>query len=210
MGWLKKWQSTTAGCLPLDFEGDNTIRQKNYTNRHNNDYKVDERPKSEDRSRKQEELVRNIPFSSNLRLPTSDFKSFVVKAIFTIFVSWIRICVGSYFMGNKDIFDEEDRNLIQVEYDSLVNNLLRCNKPGDRELIDKAFAKANEAHWNMRRKSGEPYIIHPISVAKIVNREIGLGAKSIAVALLHDVVEDTEYSLEDVERDFGSKIASLN
>jgi GTP diphosphokinase / guanosine-3',5'-bis(diphosphate) 3'-diphosphatase len=112
-------------------------------------------------------------------------------------------------MGNKDIFDEEDRNRIQVEYDELINNLLRCNKPGDRELIDKAFNKANEAHWNMRRKSGEPYIIHPISVAKIVNREIGLGAKSIAVALLHDVVEDTEYTLEDVERDFGSKIASL-
>jgi GTP diphosphokinase / guanosine-3',5'-bis(diphosphate) 3'-diphosphatase len=112
-------------------------------------------------------------------------------------------------MGHKDIFDEEDRNLIQAEYEGLVNNLLRCNKPGDRELIDKAFAKANEAHWNMRRKSGEPYIIHPISVAKIVNREIGLGAKSIAVALLHDVVEDTEYSLEDVSRDFGSKIASL-
>ena len=112
-------------------------------------------------------------------------------------------------MGNKDIFDEEDKNRIQTEYDGLVNNLLRCNKPGDRELIDKAFRIANEAHWNMRRKSGEPYIIHPISVAQIVNREIGLGAKSIAVALLHDVVEDTDYSLEDVERDFDPKIASL-
>jgi GTP diphosphokinase / guanosine-3',5'-bis(diphosphate) 3'-diphosphatase len=112
-------------------------------------------------------------------------------------------------MGNKDIFDEEDRILIQTEYNSLINNLLRCNKPGDRELIDKAFKIANEAHWNMRRKSGEPYVIHPISVAKIVNNEIGLGAKSIAVALLHDVVEDTEYSLEDVKRDFGPKIASL-
>ena len=112
-------------------------------------------------------------------------------------------------MGNKDIFDEDDKNHIQVEYDSLVNNLLRCNKPGDRELIDKAFKIANEAHWNMRRKSGEPYIIHPISVAKIVNLEIGLGARSIAVALLHDVVEDTEYSLEDVKRDFDPKIAML-
>lgn len=112
-------------------------------------------------------------------------------------------------MGNKDIFDDEDKNRIQTEYDSLVNNLLRCGKPGDRELIDKAYKIANEAHWNMRRKSGEPYIIHPISVAKIVNQEIGLGAKSIAVALLHDVVEDTEYSLEDVERDFGPKITSL-
>ncbi len=112
-------------------------------------------------------------------------------------------------MGNKDIFDEEDKNRIQAEYETLVNNLLRCNKPGDRELIDKAFNVANEAHWNMRRKSGEPYIIHPISVAKVVNQEIGLGAKSIAVALLHDVVEDTDYSLEDVDRDFGPKIASL-
>jgi len=112
-------------------------------------------------------------------------------------------------MGNKDFFDEEDKSHIQNEYESLVNNLLRCNKPGDRELIDKAFKTANEAHWNMRRKSGEPYIIHPIAVAKIVNHEIGLGAKSIAVALLHDVVEDTEYTLEDVTRDFGPKVSSL-
>jgi GTP diphosphokinase / guanosine-3',5'-bis(diphosphate) 3'-diphosphatase len=112
-------------------------------------------------------------------------------------------------MGNKDIFDEEDKKLIQSEYDSLVSNLLRCNKPGDREQIEKAFKIANEAHWNMRRKSGEPYIIHPIAVAKIVNQEIGLGAKSITAALLHDVVEDTDYTLEDVERDFGPKIASL-
>jgi guanosine-3',5'-bis(diphosphate) 3'-pyrophosphohydrolase len=112
-------------------------------------------------------------------------------------------------MGNKYIFDDDDKNRIQAAYDSLVNNLLRCNKPGDRELIDKAFKVANEAHWNMRRKSGEPYIIHPISVAKIVNQEIGLGASSIAVALLHDVVEDTDYSLDNVKRDFNPKIASL-
>jgi GTP diphosphokinase / guanosine-3',5'-bis(diphosphate) 3'-diphosphatase len=112
-------------------------------------------------------------------------------------------------MGNKDIFDEEDKNLIKAEYESLINHLVRCNKPGDRELIDKAFKVANEAHWNMRRKSGEPYVIHSIAVAKIVNQEIGLGAKSIAVSLLHDVVEDTEYTLEDVEREFGQKIASL-
>lgn len=112
-------------------------------------------------------------------------------------------------MGNKDFFDEEDKNRIQIEYDSLTDNLLRCNKEGERELIDKAFKLANEAHWNMRRKSGEPYIIHPISVAKIVNQEIGLGSKSIVVALLHDVVEDTEYSLENIEKEFGPKIASL-
>jgi GTP pyrophosphokinase len=112
-------------------------------------------------------------------------------------------------MGSKDVFDEEDVKRIQSEYDSLVNNLLRCNKPGDRELIEKAFNVANKAHWNMRRKSGEPYILHPISVAKIVNQEIGLGARSIATALLHDAVEDTDYTLEDVKKDFGPKIASL-
>jgi len=112
-------------------------------------------------------------------------------------------------MGSKDIFDDEDIKQIQSEYDSLVNNLLRCKNPGDRELIDKAFKVANEAHWNMRRKSGEPYMIHPIRVAKIVNQEIGLGAKSIATSLLHDVVEDTDYSLENVNKDFGPKIASL-
>ncbi|MFN8241576.1 MAG: RelA/SpoT family protein [Bacteroidales bacterium] len=112
-------------------------------------------------------------------------------------------------MGNKDIFDDEDRKHIQQEYDSLISKLNRCNKPGDRELIDKAFNLANGAHWNMRRKSGEPYIIHPIRVAKIVNQEIGLGAKSIATALLHDVVEDTEYTIDDIRREFGDKIASL-
>ncbi len=112
-------------------------------------------------------------------------------------------------MGSKDIFDDEDINHIQREYDSLVNNLLRSGKPGEKELIDRAFKIANKAHWNMRRKSGEPYIIHPINVAKIVNQEIGLGAKSIATALLHDVVEDTEYSLDDVKRDFGDKISNL-
>jgi guanosine-3',5'-bis(diphosphate) 3'-pyrophosphohydrolase len=119
------------------------------------------------------------------------------------------IALALTIMGNKNIFDDEDIKRIHSEYDSLVKNLHRCNKPGDLELIEKAFRVANEAHWDMRRKSGEPYIIHPIAVAKIVNQEIGLGAKSIAVSLLHDVVEDTDYSLEDVKRDFGEKIASL-
>ena len=112
-------------------------------------------------------------------------------------------------MNKKDLFDDDDKNRIQSEYDSLINNLLRCNKEGDMEMITKAFRIANEAHWNMRRRSGEPYIIHPIAVAKIVNQEIGLGARSITASLLHDIVEDTEYTLDDIERNFGPKIATL-
>ena len=112
-------------------------------------------------------------------------------------------------MGSKDIFDEEDIKLINSEYDSLINNMVRCREPGDHELIEKAFNIANKAHWNLRRKSGEPYIIHPIAVAKIVNQEIGLDARSIVTALLHDAVEDTDYTLEDIDRDFGPKIATL-
>ena len=112
-------------------------------------------------------------------------------------------------MVTKNIFDEEDNNRIQKEYDLLVNNLYRANKPEDKELIDKAFKMANEAHWNKRRRSGEPYILHPIAVAKIVNQEIGLGSKSIAAALLHDVVEDTDLTLEDIDREFGPKITTL-
>lgn len=114
-------------------------------------------------------------------------------------------------MGKKktNIFTPEDSNLIEAEYKLLKDNLSRCDKPADIEMIDKAFRIANEAHWDMRRNSGEPYIIHPIKVARIVNQEIGLGAKSVAAALLHDVVEDTDWTLEDIDREFGPKIATL-
>ncbi len=112
-------------------------------------------------------------------------------------------------MGSKNIFDNEDILLIKKEYDLLMDNLYRCDKEGDRDMIERAYKVASEAHWNMRRKSGEPYIIHPIVVARIVNQEIGLGAKAITAALLHDVVEDTDATLEDIEKEFGSKIASL-
>jgi len=112
-------------------------------------------------------------------------------------------------MGNKNVFTEEDFALINKEFDALKNNLVRCNTPECIELITKAFNLANKAHLNMRRRSGEPYIIHPIEVAGIVNSELGLGAKSIAAALLHDVVEDTDYTLADIKKHFGEKIASI-
>src|SRR5574344_2255444 len=107
-------------------------------------------------------------------------------------------------------FTKEDNALIQREFESLrLAALKRCANQEEYEGVIKAFEFANEAHKGVRRRSGEPYIIHPIAVAKIVVQEIGLGYKSIVTALLHDIVEDTEYTLEDIERLFGPKIASL-
>src|SRR5690554_2295134 len=91
--------------------------------------------------------------------------------------------------------------------------LLRACKPtlqrGDKQTIRKAFDMALEYHKDMRRKSGEPYIYHPLAVAQISAEEIGLGTTSIVCALLHDVVEDTDITLEDVEREFGEKVARI-
>ena len=84
-----------------------------------------------------------------------------------------------------------------------------CRRDGDWDFIKRAFFLAKEAHKGVRRRSGEPYIIHPIEVALIAVREIGLGKKSVVAALLHDVVEDTEYTVEDIERIFSPKIASM-
>lgn len=85
----------------------------------------------------------------------------------------------------------------------------RCRTPDEFEVVQRAFDFANRAHRHVRRRSGEPYILHPIEVAGIVVSDIGLGYKSISAALLHDVVEDTDYSVEDIRVQFGDKIASL-
>lgn len=108
------------------------------------------------------------------------------------------------------MFTQEDNELIRKEFESLrVASLKRCANQEEYEDVIRAFEFANEAHKGVRRRSGEPYIIHPIAVAKIVVQEIGLGYKSIVTALLHDIVEDTEYTVEDIERLFGAKVASL-
>jgi len=108
------------------------------------------------------------------------------------------------------MFTEEDYNVINREFETLKkSSLKRCANQEEFELVLKAFDFANEAHKGVRRRSGEPYILHPISVARIVVQEIGLGYKSICAALLHDVVEDTNYSVEDIKNHFGQKIASL-
>ena len=85
----------------------------------------------------------------------------------------------------------------------------RCANEKELAVVQKAFDFANEAHKNVRRRSGDPYMIHPIAVASIVVNDIGLGYKSIAAALLHDVVEDTNYTIDDIRNLFGEKIASL-
>jgi GTP diphosphokinase / guanosine-3',5'-bis(diphosphate) 3'-diphosphatase len=103
----------------------------------------------------------------------------------------------------------EDEKIILDAFNDLIGHCEKCKKPGELEMIERAFHLANDAHKGMRRKSGEPYIVHPISVAKIVATEIGLGAKSIASALMHDVVEDTEYSIDDIRMQFGEKIATI-
>lgn len=108
------------------------------------------------------------------------------------------------------MFTQEDNDLIYKEFEPLrLASLKRCANQQEYEEVIRAFDFANEAHKGVRRRSGEPYILHPIAVAKIVVQEIGLGYKSIVSALLHDVVEDTEYTVEDIARLFGEKIASL-
>lgn len=104
---------------------------------------------------------------------------------------------------------EEENKEIASRYKDLLKGTYQTLSDDDKKLIRKAFEIAVEAHSEQRRKSGEPYIFHPIAVAKIVAYEIGLGAKSIAAALLHDVVEDTHYTLEDMERLFGNTIAKI-
>src|ERR1700759_169043 len=108
-----------------------------------------------------------------------------------------------------NLTEDQEKKLILRQYRAL----LRCLKPklkqGDRELLRLAFEMAADAHKTMRRKSGEPYILHPIAVARICSEEIGLGVRSTICALLHDTVEDTDITLEDIEREFSGEIARI-
>ncbi len=103
----------------------------------------------------------------------------------------------------------EDEQMIQDSFNELLNDYLKSNHRRKVERITKAFNFANQAHAGVKRRSGEPYIMHPLAVARIVCREMGLGSTSICSALLHDVVEDTEYTVEDMRDMFGDKIAQI-
>ena len=112
-------------------------------------------------------------------------------------------------MQNSNITPEMEDQMVEQAYQNLLNGYLSSNHRKKVEVIDKAFRFARDAHKGIRRRSGEPYIMHPIAVATIVSQEIGLGSTSISAALLHDVVEDTDYTLEDIETQFGKKTARI-
>jgi GTP diphosphokinase / guanosine-3',5'-bis(diphosphate) 3'-diphosphatase len=105
--------------------------------------------------------------------------------------------------------EEQEKKLILREYRSLLRSLKPKLKPGDKELVRVAFEMAADAHKTTRRKSGEPYILHPLAVARICIEEIGLGVRSTICALLHDTVEDTDITLDDIQREFGTEIARI-
>jgi GTP pyrophosphokinase len=104
---------------------------------------------------------------------------------------------------------EQEKKEIVRQYRALLRVLKPKLKPGDKELVRRAFEISVEAHKTMRRKSGEPYILHPLAVSRICVEEIGLGVRSTICALLHDTVEDTDVTLDDIEREFGSEIARI-
>ena len=113
-------------------------------------------------------------------------------------------------MAKISEFSLHDKEVIAREYADLKEAARkRCTDIFELDIVQKAFEFANEAHKGVRRRSGEPYILHPIAVAKIVVSNIGLGYKSIVAALLHDVVEDTTYSVDDLRSLFGDKVATL-
>ncbi len=108
-----------------------------------------------------------------------------------------------------NLSEAEEKKEILRQYRGLLRVLKSKLKPGDKELLRTAFEMAAEAHKTMRRKSGEPYILHPIAVARICVEEIGLGVRSTICALMHDTVEDTDITLEDVQREFGSEVTKI-
>ena len=113
-------------------------------------------------------------------------------------------------MGKISEFTQADYEVIARDYADLKEAARkRCSNQEELDMVQKAFDFANEAHKGVRRRSGEPYILHPIAVAKIVVSNIGLGCKSIMAALLHDVVEDTHYTVDDLKNLFGEKVATL-
>ena len=140
----------------------------------------------------------------------------IVDGLWTTLLSYIRNSMEQApetivepILPKYNLNPEQEKNEIIRHYRALLRSLRPKLKKGDKELVRQAFEMAAEAHKTMRRKSGEPYILHPIAVAMICVEEIGLGVRSTICALLHDTVEDTDITLEDVEREFGTEISKI-
>jgi GTP pyrophosphokinase len=121
----------------------------------------------------------------------------------------LNINTNAEIVTNYNLDEEQEKKEIVRHYRALLRALREKLKKGDKELLRTAFEMAAEAHKTMRRKSGEPYVLHPLAVAMICVEEIGLGVRSTIYALLHDTVEDTNIALEDVKSEFGNEIAKI-
>ncbi|MFT4154703.1 RelA/SpoT family protein [Parafilimonas sp.] len=121
----------------------------------------------------------------------------------------VQATVQEVKLPKYNLTEEQEKKLILRHYRALLKTLRGKLKKGDKEMVRRAFEIAADAHKTMRRKSGEPYILHPIAVAMICVEEIGLGVRSTICALLHDTVEDTDVTLEDIEKEFGPEIARI-
>jgi len=121
----------------------------------------------------------------------------------------LNINTNAEIVTNYNLDEEQEKKEIVRHYRALLRSLRDKLKKGDKELLRTAFEMAAEAHKSMRRKSGEPYVLHPLAVAMICVEEIGLGVRSTICALLHDTVEDTDIALEDIKSEFGNEIAKI-
>lgn len=116
---------------------------------------------------------------------------------------------GAGMRYNDRYNTDDEEQIVEASFKEVLSAYLSSNHRKKVEIIEQAYRFAKAAHKGVRRRSGEPYILHPIAVAKIVITELGLGSTSICAALLHDVVEDTEFTREDIEANFGPKIAAI-
>lgn len=137
------------------------------------------------------------------------FWSFRADIIFLYFIALTTLKTALSMDQKPAMTPEQEDKMIEEAFADVLEGYLKSNHRKKVEIIERAYRFAKEAHKGIRRRSGEPYILHPIAVAKIVSQEIGLGSTSICAALLHDVVEDTDYTVEDIEQHFGKKIAQL-
>jgi GTP diphosphokinase / guanosine-3',5'-bis(diphosphate) 3'-diphosphatase len=128
---------------------------------------------------------------------------------FSVNLTYMEILEQQTIQPKYSLTEEQERKEIVRQYRALLRVLKPKLKPGDKELLRRSFEMSVDAHKTMRRKSGEPYIFHPLAVSRICVEEIGLGVRSTICSLLHDTVEDTDITLEDVEREFGSEIARI-